>query len=254
MPGARRRSSVPAIDAPAATPSTLGCSNGQLGLGQALLDERDHGERLAEADEPAQAGDVVGDVHARLGPEATLIVAAAWCARRPPSGSGRGPAGRCAAPSRRGGACPWERASGQEPPGQVVEEARRRSRGRARRCARPWRASAARSHRASGGAAGRSRRRRSPGRRSRNQRQSVNAGRTVGTASAPGSFSASQPPIASISGDSTGERLPITSSVKVDSAGRRRRAPRGARLRATSTPIPGGTRQSTRTRRAPGSR
>ena len=38
----------------------------QLGLGQALLDQRDHGEGLAEARDAADAGDAVGRAQARL--------------------------------------------------------------------------------------------------------------------------------------------------------------------------------------------
>jgi hypothetical protein len=45
-----------------------GALEGQLGGGQRLLDQRDHGERLAEADDAAHAGDAVDAVHARLAP------------------------------------------------------------------------------------------------------------------------------------------------------------------------------------------
>ena len=43
-----------------------GALEGQLGGGQGPLDERDHGERLAEADDAAHARDGVDAVHARL--------------------------------------------------------------------------------------------------------------------------------------------------------------------------------------------
>jgi hypothetical protein len=59
----------------------------QLGLGQRLLDQRDHGERLAEADEAAQAGDVVGRGHPRLGPGGDLDLAGLGA-------DGGGPVGR----------------------------------------------------------------------------------------------------------------------------------------------------------------
>ena len=120
-----------------------------------------------------------------------------------------------------------------------------RSRGRARRSARRRRARAARSPAATGGGAGRSRRRRSRGTPSRKWRESVKPGSTTGTVAAPGSCSATQPAIASISSPATGELLPTTCSVKS-----RRQPSSGPSTAATSSrtsrsPSPGGTRQST---------
>ena len=77
----------------------------ELGGGQRALDERDHRERLAEAHDAAHARDAVDALHARLAARRRPGSRRRGRARRPPSGSGRARAGRCAAPSRRGGAC-----------------------------------------------------------------------------------------------------------------------------------------------------
>ena len=53
------------------------------------------------------------------------------------------------------------------------------------------------------------------GNASRNQRESENPGRMTGTLSAPGSVALIQRSMVFISGESTGELLPIVRSVKV---------------------------------------
>ena len=85
----------------------LGVLERQLRLGQRALDERDDDDRLAEAHDAARRPATVVDAlqRAACGPEATRDRAVAGGAPRRPSASGRGRAGRCAAPSRRAAAC-----------------------------------------------------------------------------------------------------------------------------------------------------
>src|SRR5829696_8971945 len=83
------------------------------------------------------------------------------------------------------------------------------------------------------------------GNAARNQRQSVNAGSTTGTASPAGSPSRTQAAIASISGDATGERLPTTASSNSSSSPSASPISSRARRSASGSPSPGGSRQST---------
>ena len=157
---------APRLGARRIAPSTVASWKGSRACGQRALDQRDHDHRLAEAHHAADAGDAHrrDRAAAACGPEATSIVPVAGAdggrpVRRPvdeqpvaqrhaaeaqlPSGVAVIPA---APSSRRGSSA-------------------RRTRDRARRCARRASGPAARSRRGSSRAAGRSRRRRTPGRR-----------------------------------------------------------------------------------------
>src|SRR5215218_4278692 len=83
------------------------------------------------------------------------------------------------------------------------------------------------------------------GNASRQWRESVNAGSMTGTASAPSPSAPTQARIASISGDSIGERLPTTSSMNSTSSPSRPSSRSLMRAIVASAPMPGGTRQST---------
>ena len=85
----------------------------------------------------------------------------------------------------------------------------------------------------------------------RNQWLSLKPAIAIGTSAAPGSASASHDSIVSASGDRVGERLPTTcstNSISKVAAGSPALSPSTAlaRSRTSASPMPGGTRQSTR--------
>ena len=111
-PRRRRRGRAGAAATPAAAvapiaASTVASWKGRRACGQRALDERDDGDRLAEAHHAAHAGRSrpTPPRTRGLGPEATRDRAVVARARPRPSASGRARAGRCAAPCRRGAAC-----------------------------------------------------------------------------------------------------------------------------------------------------
>src|SRR6201999_2675243 len=87
---------------------------------------------------------------------------------------------------------------------------------------------------------------RQSGNASRNQRESEKPGRITGTVSAPGSLARTHRSIASLSSLDTGDWLPATCSVNsISKLPTSSPSTSAIRLRAASSPSPGGTRQST---------
>ena len=240
-------------DAPAATPSTDGSWNGSRASGSAALDQRDDRERLGQPHDAAHAGDLVGGAQPRLAARRDLhrAVVRAHGGRPVRRAVHEQPVAQGHPAQTELAFCYWH------PTHPLMREASSVAPAK-KGCGDAEvahidalvgaRASAARSRRASGGAAGRSRRRRSRGTRRGTSGESVNAGSTTGTASAPGSLLAD--PVRDGVHQRrlrSGERLPTTASVNSSSSPSLARAPRGrAPIGHVARPCPGGTRQSTR--------